>query len=137
MTYLLHALAAALLVGCASAPIAAPTKDTSMDTKVTLEPLRTVAVGPHAMLRYDGVADSRCPPGVQCIWAGELTYKFTLTAAAGNESFGLTSAKPAFDSASVAGLHIALGQNPVPPVQPANAPAPVPARPVNLSITHK
>lgn len=137
MTYLIHALGAALLAGCASAPTAAPTKTTPMDTKVTLEPQRTVAVAPSAMLRYDGVADSRCPPGVQCVWAGELTYKFTLTAAGGNESFGLTSDKPGFDSTAVAGLHIALGQNPVPPVQPANAPAPAPARPVILSITHK
>lgn len=136
MTYLLHALAAALLVGCAATPTAAPTKATSMDTKITLEPQRTVAVAPGAMLRYDGVADSRCPPGVQCVWAGELSYKFTLTATGGNESFGLTSAKPGFDATSVAGLHIALGQNALPPVQPANAP-PAPAGPVNLSITHK
>lgn len=137
MTYLPHALAAALLAGCVSAPTAAPAKGTPMDTKVTLEPLRTVAVGPTTMLRYDGVADSRCPPGVQCVWAGELAYKFTLTGAAGSESFGLTRDKPAFDSASVAGLHIALGDNRLPPVQPANAPAPAPALPVILNITHQ
>ncbi len=136
MTYLIHALAAALLVGCASAPAALPAKENTMESTLTLEPERTVAVAPAAMLRYDGVADSRCPPGVQCVWAGELTYKFTLTAAGGNESFGLTSARPGFDATSVAGLHIALGQNPVPPVQPANSP-PAPARPVTLSITHK
>ncbi|MES2317781.1 MAG: hypothetical protein V4631_09835 [Pseudomonadota bacterium] len=136
MTYLIHAIAAAsLLAGCAAAPSAAPVKDPSMDTSVTLVPERTVAVGPNALLRYDGVADSRCPPGVQCVWAGELAYKFTLTNAGGKESFGLTAAKPAFDAASVAGLHIALGSNPVPPVQPANAP--VPAHPVTLDITHK
>lgn len=138
MTYLIHALAAALLVGCASVPSAAPATQTPMPSTLTLTlaPQRSVAVGPTTMLRYDGVADSRCPPDVRCVWAGELAYKFTLSGANGNESFGLTEAKPAFDAASVAGLRIALGENPLPPVQPANAPAPAPARPVTLSITH-
>jgi len=146
MTYLIHALAvASLLSGCAAAPSAAPAatpasapaKDQPMDTNVTLQPERTVAVGPNAMLRYDGVADSRCPPGVQCVWAGELAYKFTLTAPAGKEMFGLTAAKPAFASASVAGLNIALGNNPVPAVKPANEPVTANTLPVTLTITHK
>ena len=137
MTYLIHAIAAAsLLAGCA-APTAAPVKDQSMNTNVTLQPERTVAVGPTSVLRYDGVADSRCPPDVKCVWAGELAYKFTLTSPAGKEMFGLTAAKPAFDSSAVAGLHIALGDNPAPKVQPANAPAPAPAHPVTITITQK
>ena len=95
MTYLIHAIAAAsLLAGCAGAPAAAPTKDQPMNTSITLQPERTIALGPTAMLRYDGVADSRCPPGVQCVWAGELAYKFTLTNAGAKEMFGLTSARP-------------------------------------------
>ncbi len=137
MTYLIHAIAAAsLLAGCASAPVAATAKDQPMKT-VTLQPERTVAVGPASELRYDGVEDSRCPPGVQCIRAGELAYKFTLTSAAGKELFGLTAAKPAFDASGVAGLTIALGANPEPKVQPANAPAPAPAHPVTINITQK
>jgi hypothetical protein len=136
MTYLIHAIAAAsLLAGCA-APSATPAKDQSMNTSVTLQPERTVAVGPTAVLRYDGAADSRCPPGVQCVWAGELAYKFTLTSPAGKEMFGLTAAKPAFASSAVTGLRIALGDNPEPKVRPANAPAPAPAHPVTVSISH-
>jgi hypothetical protein len=137
MTYLIRTIAiASLLSGCAAAPSAAPVKDQPMNTNVTLQPEHTTAVGPNAVLRYDGVADSRCPPGVQCVWAGELAYKFTLTAPGGKEMFGLTSAKPAFASAAVAGLNIALGNNPVPAVQPANTP-PATALPVTLTITHK
>jgi hypothetical protein len=133
MTRLIHALAAAsLLAGCA----ATPAKEQSMPSSVTLLPQRSVALGPTSALHYDGVADSRCPPGMQCVWAGELAYKFTLTSAAGKESFDLTSAKPGFDATSVAGLRIALANNPEPPVQPANTP-PAPARPVALHITQQ
>jgi hypothetical protein len=138
MTYLIHAIAAAtMLAGCAAAPSAAPVKDKPMNTNVTLDPERTVAVGPNATLRYDGAADSRCPPDVKCVWAGELAYKFTLTAPGGKEMFGLTSAKPSFDSTAVTGLRVALGTNPMPPVQPANAPAPATAHPVTVTITHQ
>ena len=132
MTYLIHAIAAAsLLAGCASpSAVKAP----SMNTGITLQPERTVAVGPTAVLRYDGAADSRCPPGVQCVWAGELAYKFTLTSPAGKEMFGLTAAQPAFAPGTVAGLRIALGDNPEPKVRPANAPAS--AHPVTVVISH-
>lgn len=137
MTTLIHALAAAcLLAGCAAPPSAAPVKDQPMDTSVTLQPEATVAVGPTAMLRYDGVADSRCPPGVHCVWAGELAYKFTLSSGAGKESFDLTSARPAFDATVLPGARIALATNPEPPPKPANAPA-APAPSVALRITHQ
>ena len=134
MTYLIHAVAAAsLLAGCASP---SSVTDQYMNASVTLQPERTVAVGRTAVLRYDGAADSRCPPGVQCVWAGELAYKFTLTSPAGKEMFGLTAAKPAFAASTVAGLRIALGENPEPKVRPANAPAPAPAHPVTVTIRH-
>ena len=139
MTYLIHALAAAsLLAGCASAPSDSPSspppasKDQTMDSTLTLQPQRSVAVGPST-LRYDGAEDSRCPPGMKCVWAGELAYKFTLSGPAGQEMFGLTEAKPSFDSATVPGARIALGKNDMPPISPAGAPAAV--HPVTLTIT--
>lgn len=138
MTYLIHALAAAsLLAGCAASPSAPPAKDHPMNTKLTLLPQRSVSVGPLTTLHYDGVNDSRCPPGVQCVWAGELAYMFTLTGAAGKESFALSAAKPSFAASAVAGLQVALGENTLPPVQPANAPVPAPAGPVILHITQQ
>jgi hypothetical protein len=144
MNYLIHALAAgSLLAGCAAAPSAAttaplrPAKAQPMNSTVTLEPQRSVAVGPSATLQYDGAHDSRCPPGVQCVWAGELAYMFTLTAAGARESFSLTAAKPSFAATVVAGLQVALGSNAAPPVQPANAPAPSPATPVTVNISHQ
>ena len=137
MTSLIHALAAAsLLAGCAAVPATPPAKEPPMNTTVTLLPQSSVAVGSDATLQYDGVNDSRCPPGVQCVWAGELAYMFTLTSPSGKESFALTAAKPGFAASAVAGLQVTLGDNPLPPVQPANAPAPASAGPVTLSITH-
>lgn len=138
MTYLIHALAAAsLLAGCASSPSQPSTstpapKDQPMNTSLTLQNRGSVAIG-TATLRYDGAEDSRCPPGMKCIWAGELAYKFTLSGPAGQEMFGLTEEKPAFESATVPGARIALGKNDMPPVVPAGSP-PV-QHPVTLTIT--
>ncbi|MFL6658310.1 MAG: hypothetical protein ACJ8GW_09580 [Massilia sp.] len=141
MTYLIHVLAAtSLLAGCASSPSAAPAsspvKESSMNASVTIAPEQTVPATPTSTLRYDGVEDSRCPPNVQCIRAGELAYKFTLTSSNNKEMFGLTAAKPSFASAAVAGLQVALGTNPVPKVQPADAPAKAAPLPVTVTITH-
>lgn len=132
---------AALLAGCAGSPSSAPAspsvpvKDQAMNSSVTLQPERTVAVGPNATLRYDGVSDSRCPPGMKCVWAGELAYKFTLTGPAGNELFGLTADKPAFDLTSVPGVRIALGQSDMPP--PVAAATPATGLPVTVNIIRK
>ena len=108
-----------------------------MNSTLTLLPQHSVAVGPDTTLRYDGVNDSRCPPGVKCVWAGELAYMFTLTGVSGKESFALTAAKPSFAASAVAGLQVTLGENALPPVQPANAPAPAPAVPVVVNITQQ
>lgn len=135
MTYLIHAIAAAtLLAGCATSPSASPSKEQPMSSNVTLQPERTTPVGPST-LRYDGAEDSRCPPGMKCVWAGELAYKFTLNGPAGQEMFGLTAAKPSFASATVPGATIALGQSDMPPVAAAGSAAP--AHPVTVTITRK
>jgi hypothetical protein len=141
MTYLLHALAAAtLLAGCtatSSTPTtpATPTQDKPMNSSATLLPQRTVDVGPGATLRYDGAADSRCPPDVRCITAGELSYKFTLSGAAGTETFGLSKEKPAFDASTFKGVRVSLGNTAEPPLRASTAAAPVVMMPVTVNIT--
>ena len=51
-------------------------------------------IGREAQLRYDRLAnDSRCPAGVQCIWAGEVRLALTLTVAGKSEPFELASAR--------------------------------------------
>jgi hypothetical protein len=139
MTRLIYALAAAsLLAGCsatATTPAPTPTQEKPMNSSATLLPQRTVEVAPGATLRYDGAADSRCPPDVRCITAGEIAYKFTLTGRAGDEAFALTKAKPAFDAATVKGVRVTLGETAEPPLRPSTASAPVVIMPVTINIT--
>ena len=138
MNYLLHALAAAtILAGCSSTPTegaAPPPKELPMNASMTMQPDRTVAVG-SSSLRYDGVEDSRCPPGMKCVWAGELAYKFTLSGPAGQEMFGLTEAKPSHTATTVPGATIALSQRDMPPV--AVAAKPVTGLPVTITISRR
>ena len=58
-------LLAALLAGCAS------TADSAAARDYTLHPGETITLADRATLTYTGVTqDSRCPPDVQCIHAG-------------------------------------------------------------------
>jgi hypothetical protein len=53
-----------------------------------------IASESDATLRYDTlVNDSRCPAGVQCVWAGEVRLGLTLTVGGKAESFELASAR--------------------------------------------
>ncbi len=124
-------LAASLVSGCT----AAPSKEMPMESTVTLQPTRTVDLGSAAKLRFDGVEDSRCPPDVQCITAGMITYKFTLTADTGTESFALNKDKPAYDATTVKGARIALGAITEPAPRATTAATPPPVHTVSLKIT--
>ena len=106
-----------------------------MNSSATLLPQRTVDVGPGATLRYDGAADSRCPPDVRCVTAGEIAYKFTLTGAPGTETFALTKARPAFDASTFKGVRVTLGETAEPPLRPSTASTPVVIMPVTVNIT--
>ena len=54
-----------------------------------MNPQQSVAIGGGATVRYDAFSDSRCPKGAVCIWAGKVSYNFTLISPGGNESFAL------------------------------------------------
>lgn len=72
------------------------------------------------VLRFDAVDDSRCPAGVQCVWAGRLSYRFSLRRGAGmSEAFSLSPEQPAAAPAALQGLRIVLDTHAIPP-----APAP-------------
>jgi hypothetical protein len=73
------------LAGCAGTPTIAPLHGGSYPMK----PTETVDIGGGARVRYDSFVDSRCPKGAQCIWAGKVTYNFTLLSPKGNEAFAL------------------------------------------------
>ena len=121
-------LAALLVAGCASA---APENAVKEHT-LTLQPQQSTAVG-SATLRFDRIEDSRCPPNVQCVSAGKLSYRFTLSGGQAPESFSLDSAAPAHLSSSLPGVRIIL-QNSEPPAVAAAGTPPTP-HPVTLSVT--
>lgn len=138
MRNLIYSLAAAtLLAGCAATTPATSAKETPMTSSATLLPQRSVDVAPGTTLRYDGAADSRCPPDVRCITAGEIRYQFTLTGAAGAETFGLTKAAPAFDASTNKGVRVTLGQTVEPPLRPSTASKSVIITPVTVTITRQ
>jgi hypothetical protein len=63
--------------------------------------IATLAVGQRVTiasgdaLRFERVvSDSRCPIGVTCIWAGEVTVALTLRTPTGGESFTLSDQAP-------------------------------------------
>jgi len=123
---------ACLIAACAVSPAS---NGGPLNTTITLVPAASTAVGANTTLRYDAVNDSRCPPDVQCVQAGEISYQFTLLGAAGDETFALTRKKPSFDAAKHAGVRVALSDAADPPRVAASAP--VPAHPVTVTITKK
>jgi hypothetical protein len=122
------ALSACLLAACATMSDA-PVKDATL----TLQPQQTLAIGETISQRYDSVADSRCPAGARCIWAGKIAYHFTLLGRAGSEAFTLEPGSPVFDSKVFKGVSIMLALAEPPPVRAATEP-PLP-HPVTVTIT--
>ena len=120
LTSLSFAAAMTLLAACASST-AAPAPGA-----MTLTEHQSATVAPGAILTYDSVNDSRCPPDVQCIVAGKVVYSFTLKQGDTLEHFTLSPAEPAFTSTVLGGKRITLAGNaPPPPARQAATTHPV------------
>jgi hypothetical protein len=104
----------------ASACAATATEEAVKPSHITLLPEQSAAID-GATLRYERAADSRCPPGVRCIWAGELAYHFTLQAGGASEAFVLRAEQPRHVSPLRRGLAISLGKFEPPPVSAEGA----------------
>jgi len=105
--------AMAVLPGCAGAA-------STPGSAISMTEHQSVTVAPGAVLTYDSVSDSRCPPRVQCVVAGKVVYSFTLALGETREAFTLTPAEPAFTSAALQGRQITLAAaSPPPGAQPA------------------
>lgn len=75
-------------------PVPTPPTKPPADGSLLLSAGEQAEVGEQATLRYDKMLnDSRCPEGVQCVWAGEVRLGLTLTVAAKVETFELASAR--------------------------------------------
>lgn len=82
---------------------------------ISLTEHQSVMVAPGAILTYDSVNDSRCPPDVHCVMAGKVVYSFTLKQGDTLEHFTLTPAEPAFASDALGGKRIILADAAPPP----------------------
>lgn len=81
----------------------------------TLEPGQRVEAAPGVTLAFDSVDDSRCPPGVRCVWAGRLIYRFSIGRAGGSlETFSLSPGEPGATPAALAGRRVVLDESSVP-----------------------
>jgi hypothetical protein len=79
-----------------------------------LMPHDSATLAPGVTLTYDSVSDSRCPPGVKCIWAGRLDYRFTLKSGNTVENFSLAPDKASHTSALLPGQRIELDTSAIP-----------------------
>jgi hypothetical protein len=111
---LLSALALALTVGaCACAGT-----NQIQAGSFRLLPQQSVELSPCTTLSYDSVSDSRCPPDAKCVWAGALSYRFTLAGTGFAESFVLDPAQLDYTSPVLHGGRIVLDQPPSLPRAP-------------------
>ena len=82
----------------------------------------SVLVAPGVSVTFDAVEDSRCPPGVQCVWAGRLSYRFSIRRGdAAPEHFTLSPAQLEAAPAALGGRRIVLDADTIPPPPPQGA----------------
>lgn len=122
LTALSLCLSSCLLAACATAAPAGAT--------IALTEHASAPVAPGALLTYDSVADSRCPPDVRCVMAGQVVYSFTLKQGDTLEHFTLSPAEPAYTSPALGGKRITLAAAAPPP----QAKAAAAAHPVSVQI---
>lgn len=90
----------------ADATAAAESSTAMMPQQISLAVGASAKLAPATRLTLDRIVnDSRCPPGQQCIWAGEVTLGFTLTDHDGASAFELSQSKP---SATVRQVQVTL-----------------------------
>jgi hypothetical protein len=121
MSILGRAVCAATLFASMTACASPDDQPTLRSRSVQLTAPQTVTLAPAISLSYDSVADSRCPKSVQCVVAGKVSHRFTLSSKGGNESFTLGTDNPQFDSANLQGVTIALKRDPAPEAPGARA----------------
>jgi hypothetical protein len=88
------------LAGCAGTAIEQPLRSASYP----LAEHQVATLSSTVSVRYDSFTDSRCPKNVMCIWAGKVSYHFTLTSKAGSESFALDYEGERFASKTLPGV---------------------------------
>jgi len=114
MRHLLLVPAACIALAACAAP-AAPRPAGTFMLELTLERGASAELAPGVTLTFESVDDSRCPPGVQCVWAGRLGYRFSIRRGGdAPESFTLSPAQPEAAPGALAGARILLDTATIP-----------------------
>jgi hypothetical protein len=92
------------LAGCAGKAPAEPLRSGSY----ALAEHQAVALNGAVSIRYDSFVYSRCPKTALCIWAGKVSYHFTLSSPAGKESFALDYEGDRFVSTTLPGASFGI-----------------------------
>lgn len=94
----------------------------------------SVMLAPATYLKLERVNDSRCRQGAVCVWAGYISYSFTLTSRQGIRNFVLAEDMPnAQPVVTRDGLTFALEK--LEPPEPPALDAPVPDYRVSLRVS--
>jgi hypothetical protein len=127
--YLPH-LFALFLAPALAACVAAPIRPGSYP----LAPQQRVALARNVTITYDSFSDSRCPPNVQCVWAGRLLLRFLVDGPGGVEEVTLGPDQPQASPRALRGARIALDPAALPPARAAGSMRPGDVIPVTLKV---
>lgn len=122
-----HLLLACIIAGSLPACASGGTATAPTGQPIVMQAGDRVLLQDRSTLRYVGVtADSRCPPGVQCIRAGDADVAFEFTPGGGSPA-ALSLNIPEAPSAAVGGwqlrlLALGFGDEPAATVQVDPAP---------------
>jgi hypothetical protein len=123
----LHAL---LLAPALAACVAAPIRPGSYPIK----PLESVDLTPRVSITYDSFSDSRCPPNVECVWAGRLVFRFLVEGPDGTEEITLGPDRIEAVPKALGGAKLALDPATIPPARAAGTARPGDIIPVTLKV---
>jgi len=121
----------ALALALGACTVAPPNRQAGL-APFNLLPHERIDLASGVTLTYDSLSDSRCPPDVKCIWAGKLSYQFTLTSGGASEPFALGPGQSTYAPAALPGQRIVLDEAAIPPARQSQA-APV-DHPVTLKV---
>ena len=105
----------ALPVVCATLAACATPAAPQPGGRFTLEPGQFVEVVPGVSVGFEDVDDSRCPPGVRCVWAGKLSYRFAIRRGSdAPEMFTLSPGEPGSTPAALGARQVILDEDTIP-----------------------
>ncbi|QGZ41271.1 hypothetical protein IP92_00191 [Pseudoduganella flava] len=73
---------------------AGESKPRKTSASYTLRQGESVSLAPGTTLKLERINDSRCKKGAVCVWAGYISYTFTLTGPQGTHNFVLAENMP-------------------------------------------